>query len=216
MMIRTTEHDFRLKERVKTGLASLRAQFDIPGLYPLLARLLAEAKPVAMEQLCAAGGWSHEQVRAELARLGAEWDERGLIVGLGLTLRPTPHKFTFEDKTVYGWCASDALTFPILLGKGGVVESTCPITDQTIEVEVTPHAVHEVAPPQAVVSKVRPSQKVADLRADICGEGLFFASRDAAASWLARTPEGELESVADDFEIHRNIMEQIDWAARLR
>jgi alkylmercury lyase len=125
-------------------------------------------------------------------------------------------EFMFDGTAVYGWCASDALTFPIVLGRPGVVESRCAVTGQTIRVELTPTAVSRVDPGDAVVSKVRPRHKVANLRGDICGLGLFFSSRTAAADWLARTPEGQLNTVSDDFEIHRQIVQECGWPRQLK
>jgi alkylmercury lyase len=210
------EPEESLEARVQSGWMSIRAQFEILALPAQLGRLLARGRPVTVEQLATALDSSSAEVRAELVRLGAEWDERGQIHGLGLTLRPTRHKFTFDGATVYGWCASDVLAAPIVLGKAGVVESTCPATAQDIRIEITADSVHQVEPPGAVVSKVRPNCKVASLRRDICAIGLFFSSRDAAAEWLARTPEGQLESVADDFEVHKHIAERCGWAATMQ
>lgn len=198
-------------DKMARGLTSLRAQFDLLGLYPALARLLVKGRPVTVNQLAQTGHWSVERVEAELARLKAERDDRGQIVGLGLTLRPTRHKFTFDGKTVYAWCASDALTFPVILGTAGVIESKCPVTHRTIRIEVTPDAVHRVDPSETVVSEIRPEHRVTDLRGEICSQGLFFSSREAAAEWLARTPNGQVESVVDDFAVHRQISEEVGW-----
>lgn len=46
----------------------IRAQFGLPGLLLRLTRLLAAGEPVTIEQAAEAGGWTPEQVRAELAR----------------------------------------------------------------------------------------------------------------------------------------------------
>lgn len=151
-------------------------------------------------------------MRAGLAQHpNIEWDNQGRIVGFGMTLRPTPHRFDFDGKTVYGWCASDALSFPVLLEVSGVVSSRCPVTGRTIRVEVTPEAVVRVDPPDTVVSAVRPTERVRDVRAEICGLGHFFSSREAASDWLAEYPDGMLHSVAEDFEIHREILAKLGW-----
>jgi len=66
-------------------------------LLPVLVRLLAEGEPVAVGRLAAEGGWTEEDVRSGLARHpSVEWDDRGRIVGAGLTLWPTPHRFDFD------------------------------------------------------------------------------------------------------------------------
>lgn len=91
-----------------------------------------------------------------------ERDERGRLVGFGLTLHPTPHAFTSDRRTLYAWCATDALQFPGSLDRAGVVESTCPATGTRIRVELTRTEVLDVDPPEAVVSKVRPTEPVGD------------------------------------------------------
>ncbi len=199
-------------EDVQRNVAAIRAQFGTFQPFPQLVRLLAEGEPVAVERLAAAGGWSVDQTRADLAgHPSVEWDGQGRIEGLGVTLRPTPHRFTFDGRTLFGWCATDALMFPVLLDQPGTVESTCPVTGRRVRVDVTPGAVLCVEPSGAVVSEVRPTERVADVRADICGLGHFFSSREAAAGWLAQYPQGQLNLVIDDFEIHRKAMAQLGW-----
>lgn len=66
-----------------------------------------------------------------------------------------------------------------------------------------------VDPPGAVVSSVRPTERVKDVRAEICDLGHFFSSREAASAWLAEYPDGLLHSVAEDFEVHRRILAEL-------
>lgn len=196
-------------------IAFIHAQLadDQLSLLPPLARLLAEGEPVAVERLAAAAGLPAERVRAAFEDPGTEWDEQGRIAGYGITLLATPHSVRFGDQTLYGWCATDVLIAPAFLGRPGIVESTCPTTRQRIRAEVSPDAVLAVDPPDAVVSEVRPTEKVADIRAETCGLGHFFSSREAAAGWLQRNPEGLLHSVADDFAIHRQVFAEFGLLA---
>jgi alkylmercury lyase len=162
--------------------------------------------------IAAASGWPAQDVEAALRRQpGVDWDEDGRVVGFGLTLRPTPHRFTSEGRTFFAFCSSDALQFPVVLGLSGVVESTCPVTGQPIRVEVTPERVEKVDPSGAVVSLVRPDS-FDDVRGEICALGLFFASREAAAEWLAAHPDGMVHTIEEDFELHREVMEKFGWA----
>jgi alkylmercury lyase len=189
-----------------------REPFEGFQLIPHLTRLLAEGQPVTLDRLAAAAAWPVPAVEAALRRNpGVDWDEQGRLVGFGLTLRPTPHRFTFAGRTVFAFCASDALEFPVVLGRSGVVESTCPATGRPIRVEVTPERVAQVEPSSAVVSLVRPD-RVDDVRAEVCALGHFFASREAAADWLAAHPEGMVHRVEEDFRLHREVMEQLGWA----
>lgn len=203
-----------LEESVRQTVAIIQ-RVEGFELFPHLWRLLAEGQPLPLDRLAAASGWPVERVRQALSvHPSVEWDNQGRLVGFGLTLRPTPHKFIFEGRNVYGWCASDALMFPVLLGKSGIVESVCPATGKRIQVEVTPKGVRSVDPPEAVVSKVRPDRHVGDVRVEICNLGHFFRSRDASAAWLEAYPEGTLSTVEEDFEIHRRVMEQMSWRQR--
>jgi alkylmercury lyase len=76
---------------------------------------------------------------------------------------------------------------------------------------VTPERVEKVDPSGAVVSLVRPDS-FDDVRGEICALGLFFASREAAAEWLAAHPDGMVHTIEEDFELHREVMEKFGWA----
>jgi alkylmercury lyase len=179
---------------------------------PHAYRLLAEGQPVTLDRLATAASVPLQDVETALrGQSGTDWDNQGRLVGFGLTLRPTPHRFTFSGRTVFAWCASDALMIPVITGRSGTVESPCPATGQQITVEVTPERVRKVDPPSAVVSLVRPD-RIDDVRTDVCVLGSFFASSEAAGEWLAAHPEGMIHSVEDDFELHREVMEKIGWA----
>lgn len=182
-------------------------------LIPHLARLLAEAQhPVTLNRVADAASWTVQDVEAALRRHpGVDWDDKGRLAGFGLTLRPTPHRFIFDDRTVYGFCASDTLAFPVVLGSSGVIESTCPATGQTIRVEVTPEHLDSLDPPTAVVSLVRPDT-FDDIRREGCDLGRFFASRGSAAEWQAAHPEGMIHSVEEEFQQTREMTIRAGWA----
>ncbi|WP_240617226.1 organomercurial lyase MerB [Nocardioides speluncae] len=196
-------------------LASLiREQFGIPDLLPHLARLLAEGQPVSVAQVVAGEDWTEEQIRAELSRHpGTDWDDQGRILGFGLTLRETPHRFAFDDRVVYAFCASDALEFSVVLGRSGTITSTCPATRQRITVEITPERVVSVEPASTVVSKLRPDRAVDDVRAEICNLGNFFSSAQAATDWLTLNPHGQVASIHEDFEVTRLAMVELGWTS---
>lgn len=194
--------------------ALIRAQFGLLDLLPLMARLLIVGQPVMVEQAAEAGGWSASAVRAELARHpGVDWDQDGRIVGFGMTLRPTPHRFTVDGHTGYGFCASDTLTYPVILDRPCLIESRCPVTGQRIRVEVTPDQIESVDPAGTVVSRVRPEVPVVDVRAEICNLGNFFQSAQAGAEWQSHVPDATLVPIGEDFEVCRLAMIELGWAA---
>lgn len=198
-------------------VALIREQFGLPDVPLHLGRLLAAGEPVTVAAAAAAGGWTEQQLRDELSRHpGTDWDDQDRIVGFGLTLRETPHRFTFDHQTVYTFCATDALEVSVMLGRSGVIESTCPATGQPIRVELTPEQILSVDPPHAVVSKVRPDHAVDDIRAQVCALGNFFSSAEAAADWLAHNPDGKVVTIAEDFEVTKQAMIELGWAAAPR
>lgn len=79
----------RLASSEETGL-------DPALLVPLL-KLLANGEPVAVDELAAATGRTVEEIRKGLAAVpDTEYDADGRIVGQGLTLRATSHRFSVE------------------------------------------------------------------------------------------------------------------------
>src|SRR5579871_2238058 len=90
-------------------------RFPWSELAPHVIRLLAAGEPVSMEQIASAAGVPRAEVDAMLSGPpGTDWDERGRLVGFGLTQRPTAHRFTVAGRQLYTWCAMDALFFPML------------------------------------------------------------------------------------------------------
>lgn len=66
---------------------------------PLL-RLLAEGEPVAVAELASSSSLSEDAVRQGLAAVpDTEYADEGRIMGLALTMRPTPHRFTVAGGT---------------------------------------------------------------------------------------------------------------------
>ncbi|GAB3394206.1 organomercurial lyase MerB [Amycolatopsis echigonensis] len=184
-------------------------------LIPYVLPLLADGEPVTVDQIASAAGRSVPDTAAALRQHpGVDWDERGRVAGLGLSLRPTPHRFSFGGQIVYGWCATDVLIFPVILGRAGVIESACFATGQPIRIQVTPDEVCSVDPAGAVVSLLRPDS-AADMRAEACDAGGFFVSRDAAAPWVERHPDGMVHTVAADFALNRETFRRFGWAGLL-
>lgn len=183
-------------------------------LAPHAVRLLAAGEPVELDRLAAASGWPVAEVDAALdEQSGAERDDRGRLVGLALTLRPTSHRFTVDGRTLYAWCASDTLMFPVILGRPGLVESTCPQTGRPVRVEVGPDRIERIDPPEAVVSAVRPTGAVADVRAETCNLGHFYSSPAAAGAWADEHPDGYVLSVDEAFRVDREVIVRLGWDA---
>jgi alkylmercury lyase len=189
---------------------------ELPGfeMVPHLVRLVAQGRPVPLTDLAASCGMPVAAVEAALtSQPGTDWYENGDVVGFGLTQRPTAHRFMVSGRILYTFCATDALFFPAILGEPAVVESRCPATDRTIRIELTPHAVVSVNPHDTVVSQLLDPQFIGDARGNVCDQGHFFASTDAANGWLNEHPGGRVLAVSEDFEQSRSACEARGWLA---
>lgn len=194
------------------GDSSFISRVDGFEAFPLLVRLLAGGNPVRIDEIAILAGRPEGDVeRLVRSQPGAEWDNHGRLVGFGLTLRPTGHRYTVAGRTLYTWCATDTLLFTLILGKPAVAESTCSATGQPICLELSPNGVVSVEPPDAVVTQRHRGELVADLRAEVCDHGHYFASSSAASSWAAEHPEGQVLSVADAFDRCRHACQELGW-----
>jgi alkylmercury lyase len=190
----STDLTDRLTRPEETGL-------DAGLLIPLL-RLLVNGDPVTPEQLADASGRTVDDVRRGLVAVpDTEYDDQGRIIGQGLTLRPTAHRFTVAGEELYTWCALDTLIFPALLERAARVESVSPAGGDTIRVSVDPAGgVTRVEPATAVVSLVNPD-KITSIRSSFCNQVHYFASPEDAGSWLTEHPEAEIVPVADAYQL---------------
>ncbi|MFI5627587.1 organomercurial lyase MerB [Nocardioides sp. NPDC051685] len=190
----TTDITTRLTSTDQSGL-------DAGLLVPLL-RLLATGEPVTLDQLAAASGRGVADVRGSLDAVpDTEYDDQGRIIGQGLTLRPTPHRFTVAGQELYTWCALDTLIFPRLLDRPAHVESTSPTSGKTVRVSIDPSAgVTSVEPPTAVVSLVVPAADCS-IRPGFCNQVHYFTSPEEAAPWAADIPEAQLLPVAEAHQL---------------
>jgi alkylmercury lyase len=183
-------------------------------IIPPTLDLLARSKPASPEEIAAISAKSPEEVRAALDRFpSAEWDEQGRVVGLGLTLQLTPHLLELEGRTLFAWCALDALLFPILLGRSASIESPCRGTGELVHIEVTSAGIEAVEPPSAVVSVVA-ARDLATFRRVSCNNAHFFSSTEAASCWLEKHPEATILSVEDTFRLGRLIAEDLSDISR--
>ena len=139
---------------------------DVARFTAPMIRLVAEGQPVELERLAAEAGVPVDEIESWLrAQPGTDWDERGRLLGFGLTQRPTRHRYIVDGRVLYTFCAADTLIFTPILGRPARVESSCPTTSQTIRIELTPGAVTLVDPATSVVSALNLCCGVSDIRA---------------------------------------------------
>jgi alkylmercury lyase len=119
-----------------------------------------------------------------LARVpDTEFDAQGQIVGWGLTLLPTPHRFVLPERP--------------LLQVEAHVQSVCETSGQPITFVATPRGITDLSPATSVLSLILPTEQCDCVRDTFCQQSLFFQSKEAAASWIAQHPEAVLLSVEE-------------------
>jgi alkylmercury lyase len=179
-------------------------------LFVPLLRELATGRPVEPERLAALAGVSLEKTLAALRGAAAEWDASGTrVVGFALTSIRTPHRVEFHGRTMWAWCAPDAIGIPGLIGAPVRVQSSCAATGDPVRVEVTPTEVTLVEPASTVISFFLPSPDQPDLRQAACGNANFYRDAEVASDWLAAYPSGLLLPVADAFEVFGRAARQV-------
>jgi alkylmercury lyase len=186
---------------------SLSENIDRQGraLFGKLIPMLAEGQPLSVERIAAVVGVSRDAVAATLHTLPSiEWGDNGKVVGAGLTLRPTPHRFNVKGRSLFTWCALDALMFPALIGERVQVESPCAGTGKPVRVRVGPGGVEHVDPPEAVMSIVEP-EATADIRRAFCNYVNFFSSEEAVAAWLASHPGATTLPIKEAYQLGRRL-----------
>lgn len=176
-------------------------------LWPALLRELARGHPVTIEDLARVTGRNVAEVRDGLGGLSdTEYDETGAVLGHGITLRETPHRFTVDGQVLYTWCALDTLIFPTVLDRPAHVVSPTPGSGEPVTLSVDPAAgVTALDPVTAVVSVLVPDGGSSSVRASFCNQVHFFATTAAAHGWLTEHPGGTVLSVADAFDLGRRL-----------
>ncbi|MGV9838073.1 organomercurial lyase MerB [Nocardia niigatensis] len=164
-------------------------------------QLLAHGQPVTVTELSTAAGVpdldpTHSPIGADV-----EYDDQGRIVGWGLTLNPTPHRFTIHGHQLYTWCAPDTLVFPAVIGASARIESDCPITGTTVRLSIDPTVgVSDLEPATAMVAFVDPVRiQPGRIRATCCNPQMFLATPDAAHQWQANHPGMTVLPVTDAY-----------------
>lgn len=175
-------------------------------IFIALYRELSLGEPVSTQQVAERAGVSLQRVDALLDAVPAVYREEGKVIGFwGLTVRPlSKHRFRTGDRTLYTWCAWDALFMPKILGKTAHVDSDDPHTGAPIRLTVAPERVEAVAPPGTVVSMLEPREDMlADVVSRLCHYIHFFASAQSGRAWTAKHPGTVLLSLEDAFELGR-------------
>lgn len=179
---------------------------DEQRLAVIVYETLLQGRPATIEELATASGWSRAAVGERLHGWpGVFFDSDGCVVGFwGVATEEMPHRVEIGDAVTWAWCAFDPLFIMPLVGRTAIVSSPCPVTRETVSLTVTPDAVVQVHPPDAMVSFLTPDRRFdADVRVSFCHYVLFFASRDAGERWTGDHPGTFVLSVEEAAEVGR-------------
>lgn len=178
-------------------LAHSRSELDDLCL-PILHQV-SRGKPLTLTALGASLQMSQDELAQRLRQVpDTEFDQQGDIVGWGVTMIATPHRFQIRQQSLFTWCAFDTVLFPPALGESAQVQSTCPVTDQPISFVATPEGlIKGLTPLSAVLSLIIPAERSECGRATFCDQSLLFQSEQAASIWLSTHPGALILSVEE-------------------
>lgn len=176
--------------------------------WEILAALAETGLPLAPVHLVRRLQVSQEDIAAHLARVpDTEFDEQGHIVGWGITIVPTQHRFALAERALFTWCAFDTVLFPPLLGVEAQVQSKCAASSELITFRAGPEGIEELTPTTSVLSLILPAGRIDCVRGTFCQQSLFFQSEEAASLWMALHPEAVLLSVEEAAAVGKLVAE---------
>lgn len=172
-----------------------------------LLRRLADGHPVTAEQLAQSLGITTHEAERMILDSGissfVHTEDGQVQSAFGLSIVPTGHGFTIDDRTLWTWCALDALFLPELLATTAEVESKDPETDEPIHLTVSPTAIASSHPDDIVVSLNSPeaweTTSVPRLIVTACHFIHFFATRESGQRWASRQRDAVLAPLEDAF-----------------
>jgi alkylmercury lyase len=187
--------------KLRSALSETEQQLSLE-----LYRLLALGQPVAPEALAQAVRLDRARVDAVLSDWpGVYRDDQRRVIGYGgLTIAKMRHRMLVDGRQLYAWCAWDTLFLPDLLGSAALVESSCPVSDARISLNVTPEGV-DCEGERPLVSFVLPDPKqaAADVVSNFCHYVYFFATGQGARDWAAAHPGTILATLDKAWELGR-------------
>jgi len=126
-------------EALPEHVASLSSREKTVRLAAFSSILAGE--PASIPSLVSQTALDPEDVAGALAGLVA----RGMVVlapsgevvgSAGLSLTPTPHRLRIRDRSLYTWCAEDAVGIPAALGIDAEIASACFRCGEPIRIEL--------------------------------------------------------------------------------
>ena len=191
-----------IAERLSEQLQCEQEDLCIPILHQV-----TRGKPIEKAALAASLHVSQGDLEQRLLHLpDTEFDQQGNILGWGITLVPTRHRFQIQGQSLYTWCALDTVLFPPSLQAEAQVHSTCPVTGRPITFVATPEGiVKNLTPTSSVMSLIIPAERSECVRTTFCEQSLFFESEQVASTWLTAHPEAVLLSIEEAAAVGKRV-----------
>jgi alkylmercury lyase len=204
----------RLEVFVPT-LKRLAARWGSAG--PLLPGfpLLAQGRPVSVEEIASAARVDPDEVERAVDAARCERDEKGRLIDLyGLTLTPTIHQLAIYDKILFSCCALWAHVIPKLVDRTVEVESVDPKRRELVRLVVSPAGIDSVDPPGSVATLAVATQEAIDrdVSEAWCCQVAHFVSRESADEFAAARPTCHVVELSE-FRYATERFHQAIWSA---
>ncbi|MDQ7026815.1 MAG: organomercurial lyase [Anaerolineae bacterium] len=99
----------------------------------------------------------------------------------------------------------DTLFLAAYIGKTATVTSICPQAEATISLTITPDGIETFTPAETVLSLVTATGCTAGAEGSFCGQIHFFASHDAAQTWIAERPDFAILTLAEAYQLAKQV-----------
>ncbi len=110
--------------------------------------------PMTQNDLITATSFTREKIEPlveDLAKRGLiviELDTGRIVGSWGLSFIPTSHKLQIRKRSLYTWCAEDAVGIPAALGEDARILSRCHECGELVNIEMTAGNIARVEPPE--------------------------------------------------------------------
>lgn len=194
----------RLSRSVAEGMLELDPEDARLVLH--IYRLLAMGEPVKPLEIAAKSGIDRDLVERRLMEWPGVFIQGGSVVGFwGLAIPEMSHRFELDGKTLFTWCAYDALFLPELIGRSAKVRSKDPVSSEEITLTVHRDRVEDPNPGETVMLFLDPDITRFDENVilNFCNYVHFFKSKESGSKWVAENPGTFLLSLDDSFQLAR-------------
>ncbi|MFC1481715.1 organomercurial lyase [Candidatus Neomarinimicrobiota bacterium] len=174
--------------------------------------LLASGQPLTEEQIIEVTGANHSNVREALSLGRTGRDEQGHVIELfGVTKTTTSHRIEINQTILYSCCALVAHMVPMLTGGTARIESTDPISKESVWVTIRDHTLESFTPMDATGTFVSTEfREVMDSVGDaFCNHIMHFSSIENAQEFIAQNPKRFILNMEEFHDIAIKMYEAI-------